>query len=335
VDDSGNVWIAAQGSGETSSKSNAGATTKSASVPPEDAHVLKFSPTGEFLLQIGKAGELGSVESQTRLNYPAAVAVDTAANEVFVADGGTSQRVVVFDATTGTYKRHWRTSPVTTSRTAVLAARGLVRETVKPFTRLSSITLSRDGSVYVGDRESNCIQVFKKDGAGYTFGFLPPTTKGPGAAWAMTLSKDPQQFRLFVADGEQVIVLGRRGLQIQSAFGQSAAEPGTASRLGAITVDSKGNVYTGDTAGGSGVQRFLFTRPPHIRYADHESPSGLRDCSVAATAAEQADRFVISGGFSVAPFRLQHSSDQIRSDICDESAGNALCPVVCPSGGDG
>ena len=261
VDDNGNVWVAAQGSGETSPKIGDTATTNSATVPSEDAHVLKFSATGQFILQIGKAGELGTVDSQTRLNHPAAVAVDTVANEVFVADGGTSQRVVVFDATTGMYKRHWRTSPVTTSRTAVLAQRGLVRGTVKPFTRLSSIAVSIDGSVYVGDRESNCIQVFKKDGTGYTFGFVSPTTNGPGAVLAMSLSRDPQQFRLFAVNGEQVVVLGRSSLLVQSVFGQAGTEPGALQGVGAITVDSKGNVYTGDSVNGARVQKFLLGRP--------------------------------------------------------------------------
>ena len=34
------------------------------------------------------------------------MAVDDAANEVFVADTG-NRRIVVFDADTGAYKRHW------------------------------------------------------------------------------------------------------------------------------------------------------------------------------------------------------------------------------------
>ena len=55
---------------------------------PADAHVLKFSRTGQFLLQIGKAGEPGAKDSQTGLDHPADVAVDSAANEVYVADGG-------------------------------------------------------------------------------------------------------------------------------------------------------------------------------------------------------------------------------------------------------
>ena len=76
--------------------------------------MLKFSRTGEFLLQIGKAGAPGDNDSTTALNRPAGVDVDAAANEVYVADGFVNHRVVVFDATTGAYKRHWGGAPATT-----------------------------------------------------------------------------------------------------------------------------------------------------------------------------------------------------------------------------
>src|SRR5439155_5325495 len=55
---------------------------------PADAHVLKFARDGKFLLQIGTPGKMEGPDSQTTLNRPAAVAVDTAANEVYVADSG-------------------------------------------------------------------------------------------------------------------------------------------------------------------------------------------------------------------------------------------------------
>src|SRR5437773_1304583 len=81
-----------------------GATTPPA---PADAHVLKFSRDGKFLLQIGHAGKVEGSDSTSGLNKPAGVTSDTAANEVYVADGNGNHRVVVFDATTGAYKRHW------------------------------------------------------------------------------------------------------------------------------------------------------------------------------------------------------------------------------------
>src|SRR5438874_5927056 len=72
---------------------------------PADAHVLKFDKTGKFVAQIGKPGQTDAA-SPGNLSRPLAVAVDDAANEVFVADDGHS-RVAVFDAGTGAYKRAW------------------------------------------------------------------------------------------------------------------------------------------------------------------------------------------------------------------------------------
>src|SRR5438552_1741612 len=43
----------------------------------------------------------------TQLGKPAETAIDTEANEIYVADGYGNRRVIVFDATTGAYKRHW------------------------------------------------------------------------------------------------------------------------------------------------------------------------------------------------------------------------------------
>jgi DNA-binding beta-propeller fold protein YncE len=125
VDAKSNVWIAAAGPPEIPGSANARATRTTATTTPaspstagsapaaqnrtgggaparpEDAHVLKFSRTGEFLLQIGKAGAPGDNDSTTALNRPAGTAVDLAANEVYVADGYVNRRVVVFDAATG------------------------------------------------------------------------------------------------------------------------------------------------------------------------------------------------------------------------------------------
>ena len=62
---------------------------------------------GKFVLQIGKSGEGNDSNSTERLGSPADIAVDTAAKEVFAADGYANRRVVVFDSETGAYKRHW------------------------------------------------------------------------------------------------------------------------------------------------------------------------------------------------------------------------------------
>ena len=75
--------------------------------PPADAQVLKFSKDGKFLLQIGKAGQVQGSDSPTGFNRPGALAVDNAANELYVADGFGNHRIAVFDANTGAFKRSW------------------------------------------------------------------------------------------------------------------------------------------------------------------------------------------------------------------------------------
>ena len=217
-----------------------GRGTAPAAPRPEDAHVLKFSPTGQFVLQIGKAGQAGDKNSEASLNRPVDVAVDTAANEIYVADGGTSQRVIVFDATTGSYKRKW-------------SGHG------SDFTRLSCIALSNDGQVYVCDRKNNRIQVFKKDGTFVKEAFVAKATGGFGSVWDVSFSTDPRQQSLLVADGmnEKIVVLDRTTLNVTTSFGDGGRAPGTFRAVGGVAMDSKGNIYTAEMYEGKRLQKFV------------------------------------------------------------------------------
>src|SRR2546427_96766 len=73
---------------------------------PKDHQVLKFTPDGKFLLQIGKADVTGGDHDTAHLERPANMSVDPATNELFVADGYKNQRVIIFDAQTVACKRH-------------------------------------------------------------------------------------------------------------------------------------------------------------------------------------------------------------------------------------
>jgi DNA-binding beta-propeller fold protein YncE len=87
VDDKDNVWLTGNGTG--------------------DGQILKFTKDGKFLLQIGKGGVAADSNNTGQLSRLAAIAVYPKTNEVFVADGYGNRRVIVFDAETGAYKRHW------------------------------------------------------------------------------------------------------------------------------------------------------------------------------------------------------------------------------------
>jgi DNA-binding beta-propeller fold protein YncE len=226
---------------------------------PQDAHVLKFSRTGQFLLQIGRAGKVEASDSKTGLNRPAAASVDSVANEVYVADGPGNRRVVVFDADSGAYKRHWGAYG-NKPDDANLGPYDPSAPPAKQFRAVSCIAISKDGFVYVCDRQNNRIQVFQKDGKFLKEAFVSKQTLGDGSVWSLAFSHDPQQRFVYVADGQdkKVFVLRRDTMEVVSTFGDGGRMAGQFYGVGSIAVDSKGNVYTGETLEGKRVQKFVY-----------------------------------------------------------------------------
>ncbi len=262
VDHKGNVWIAGAGQPEAAARP-AGAPGAAGARPPapkpQDAHVLKFSRTGQFLLQIGHAGKAEGSDSKTGLNRPASVRVDPATNELYVADGFGNHRVVVFDAETGAYKRHWGAYGEKADDSS-LGAYDPGASPAKQFRIVSCAGISKDGMVYVCDRQNDRIQVFQKDGKFVKEASVSKATLGDGSVWDVAFSSDPQQRFLYVADGhdKKVFVLRRDTLEVVTSFGDGGRLAGQFYGVGSIAVDSKGNVYTGETYEGKRVQKFVY-----------------------------------------------------------------------------
>jgi DNA-binding beta-propeller fold protein YncE len=257
IDPKGNVWIAAVGPIATPGGRGRGSTTPPAP-RPTDAHVLKFSRTGQFLQQIGQAGKPEGSDSKTGLNRPSAVDIDPVANELYVADGLGNHRIVVFDAETGSYKRHWGAYGAAPDD----ADQGPYDPSAPPakqFRNVSCVKVSKDGIVYVCDRGNDRIQVFQKDGKFVKEAFVSKTTRGEGSVWDIAFSKDPQQRYLYVADGQdqKVFVIDRKTLEVVSSFGGGGRWPGYFYGVGSVAVDSKGNVYTGENLEGKRLQKFV------------------------------------------------------------------------------
>jgi DNA-binding beta-propeller fold protein YncE len=257
VDDKGNVWI---GSGlPTPAAAPAGrgrGGPPAAPPPPADAQVLKFDKTGKFLLQIGKAGKTEGSDSQTGFNRPSALAVDSAANELYVADGFGNHRIAVFNATTGAFKRSWGAygeKPTDSDAGAYVPNAA----PSKQFHTLSCVKIAKDGMVYVCDRQNDRIQVFQKDGKFVKEAVVSKTTTGDGSVWDVAFS--PDQRLLYVADGhdKKVWILDRSSLETIGSFGDGGRYPGRFYGVGSVAVDSKGNVYTGETYEGKRVQKFV------------------------------------------------------------------------------
>lgn len=223
----------------------------------QDHQVLKFTADGKFLLQIGKAGQTGGSNDTALLGKPAHMEVDAAANELYVADGYGNRRVIVFDATTGAYKRHWgaySNRPDDTKTT--------YNPSAPPSKQFGSpvhcVRLARDGLVYVCDRENNRLQVFRKSGEFVREFFLAKETTLIGSVWDMVLSTDPGQTYMYVADGanNQVHVLLRETGAEVSSFGRNGRMAGQFHWVHNIAIDSKGNIYTAEVDTGKRLQRF-------------------------------------------------------------------------------
>lgn len=236
LDPSGRVWISGNGA--------------------KDSHLLVFSRTGALVRQIGTPGSRSG--SDDRANVGAATQMRFDGGEVFVSDGeqDRNHRVIVLDAGTGAYRRHW-------------GAYGGVPQDgpAAPFdpaappkqfgSAVHCLRVSQDGFVYVCDRSNNRFQVFRKDGTFVREVFLQKETRSVGSVWDVAFSPD-QRF-MYVADGtnQKVWILRRDTYDVVGSFGGPGRGPGQfATSLHDLMVDSHGNIFTGEAAAAGRIQKF-------------------------------------------------------------------------------
>ena len=250
VDTQGNVWITGSGNG--------------------DHQILKFTRDGRFLLQIGKRGASTGNSDTANLNQAADIYVHPETNEAFVADGYGNRRIIVFDASTGAFKRMWGAygNPPTdpTPDEAEFDP--------KHFNLVHGVRISRDGLVYVSDRGGMRIQVFTTDGEflyekpmgrypdpdpavmaaranDTSFGeptteLIQATARAHQSVSKTAFSSDPGQRWLYVNERSthSLVVLDRLTLKELTRFGQHGDEIGEMYILHDMTADSQGNLYT-------------------------------------------------------------------------------------------
>jgi len=266
VDYKGNVWIGGNGrgtapAGAAAAPANESANTGGGRGAPyyHDSMILKFTQDGKFLMAIGKAGASKGSNDIENLGLPAKIFVDPKTNEVYVADGYGNKRVIVFDADTGTYKRHWGAyghKPDDTNLGPYKPDAPLAQQFRNP---VHCADLSSDGLLYVCDRVNDRIQVFKPDGTFVREKVLYKNTLGDGAVWDIAFSKDPAQKYIFLADGsnEKIHILDRESLEVLTSFGDGGRQPGEFYAVHSIATDSKGNIFTTETYRGQRVQKFV------------------------------------------------------------------------------
>ncbi|MGE3334009.1 MAG: hypothetical protein AB7I36_10215 [Rhodospirillaceae bacterium] len=239
VDHKGNIWLA--GNGE------------------KDTQILKFTAAGKFMLQVGTHGVHNGSNDLANFWKPSKIFPDPAANEVYVSDGYGNRRIIVLDADSGKYKRHWGAYGAKPDD-APLAPYNPASPRAKQFSTVHCVIVSNDGFVYVCDRVNDRIQVFKKDGTFVKESFIDPKTYRSGSVWDMTFSRDPQQTYIYAANGvdQKINILSRETLEVLTSFGDGGRQPGQFFGVHNLATDSKGNLYATETYTGARIQRFLF-----------------------------------------------------------------------------
>lgn len=252
-----------------------------------DSHLLKFTKDGTFIAQYGKRNAhltSGNPDAPARerrykansldmVNFgrPAKVVFDPSGDEGFVADGYLNTRIAVINPEDGKIKRFWgaygnkpddsvfENASVTgdQSQTGYDPAAPPAQQWRHA---VHCVQVSKDGYVYVCDRQGNRIQVFTKEGKFLKEAFILKDTRDAGAVWDIAFSADPQQTYMYVGDGENELihVLKRDTLEELTAFGDGGRQPGQFYGVHVIATDSKGNLYTAETYEGHRVQRFLY-----------------------------------------------------------------------------
>ena len=243
LDDKGFVWI---------SGNNCPTNGLPGLKPVADDQVLKFTEAGTFVLQIGRSNQSTGNADTRNLHRAADMAVYPRTNELFVADGHGNHRVAVFDATTGAFKRMWGAfgnTPVDDDHCDV------VTPTTFPagpgpqnFSIVHAIRVAKDGTVYVADRENRRVQMFTTDGK-----FVKQLVKTDTTfARDLALSPDPAQQFLYVGDGQGIVVVDRKTLEMVGAIKVTGMIGGGHH----IATDSKGNIYVAQTT--AGLQKLTF-----------------------------------------------------------------------------
>jgi len=248
--------------------------------------IVKFTQDGKFLADFGHRGPKIPTNQVKQNNQdteilPGGIAAfdfDEDAREIYMPDGFINKRVLVYDMDTFKFKRGWGgkgipLSQVDNDPTPPYDTSGLPPDQTQFAPALHCAHPSRDGFVYVCERGSDRIQVFTKQGKYVKEFWIHPTTiargegcggggvKNPpcGSIYNLTLSTDPQQKYIFVADGtnDMVWILDRNNGNVVGSFGGNGRYAGQLRWIDSVAMDSKGNVYTGEVNNGKRIQKFV------------------------------------------------------------------------------
>jgi len=241
IDYKGNVWLGGNNCPEAKLPNLK---------PVADDQYLKFSPDGKFLMQIGKADAHRGDQDTANLHRPSDAQVLQSTNEVFISDGYGNHRVMVYDADTGAFKRMWGAfgkPPMGKTTCAIIAPKEFAAGDGPPdYNVVHALRVSKDGMVYVADRENRRVQLFDKDG------HYQKQIYDRAHRFAPNLALSPDEQFLYTGSDKGIAIIDRKAFAVVGQI-----EP--AGIVGAghqIATDSKGNIYIAAT--GMGMQKLTY-----------------------------------------------------------------------------
>ncbi|HEX5108790.1 MAG TPA: hypothetical protein VFV95_10100 [Vicinamibacterales bacterium] len=253
VDSKDFVWI-----------SGNGGWPKPAAAGSGDDMILKFTTTGKLVLQIGKRGQSKGNTDTANVHQPADVFVDPVANELYVADGYGNQRVVVFDAESGKFKRMWGAfgnapTPAMAPNPATPTVTQPSPEGPPQFGLVHAVKVSTDRIVYVADRTNNRVQLFTIEGKFLGQVRLPAENGVTPVPAGFAFSPDAKQQYLYVVDSGpmKVQIFDRQSMTVIGSIGMRGPKPGEFDIIHHMAADSKGNIYGAEIVTNRRAQRFV------------------------------------------------------------------------------
>ena len=212
-----------------------------------DHTVRKWTADGELLMTLGTPNDPPEAFSGEPFNRPTDIAV-AADGSLYIADGYGNARVHHFTAT-GQLIRSW----------------GEPGDGPGQFRIPHAVCLDNAGSVYIADRENSRIQIFTPDGQYMSEwgGVHRPDhiVQGPDGNMFVTelgfhqgLGADaPSPNALSHPAGVKILTPTGQWL---GGWGMSSDTPGDIIAGHAVAMDSKGDLYVGETLDGARVQKF-------------------------------------------------------------------------------